>query len=59
MIEGVGLIPSSERIEALELTTFIERRSRGDLIEVFFLLFQSKACLELMEYLYMVDLVRI
>ena len=35
MIEGVGLLPYSERLEALGLTTLIERRSRGDLIEVF------------------------
>ena len=35
MIEGVGLLPYSERLEVLELSTLIERRSRGDLIEVF------------------------
>ena len=34
-IDGVGLLPYSERLEILKLTTLIERRSRGDLIEVF------------------------
>ena len=35
MIEGVGLLPYSERLQILELTTLAERRSRGDLIEVY------------------------
>ncbi|KAL5255199.1 hypothetical protein ACHWQZ_G014588 [Mnemiopsis leidyi] len=35
MIEGVGLLPYSERLQVLELTTLAERRSRGDLIEVY------------------------
>ena len=35
MIDGVGQLPYSERLEILKLTTLIERRSRGDLIEVF------------------------
>ncbi|KAL5266623.1 hypothetical protein ACHWQZ_G003856 [Mnemiopsis leidyi] len=35
MIEGVGLLPYSERLRILELTTLAERRSRGDLIEVY------------------------
>ena len=35
MIDGVGLLPYSERLQILNLTTLIERRSRGDLIEVF------------------------
>ncbi|KAL5256813.1 hypothetical protein ACHWQZ_G011915 [Mnemiopsis leidyi] len=34
MIEGVGLLPYSERLQVLQLTTLAERRSRGDLIEV-------------------------
>ena len=34
MIEGVGLLPYSERLQILQLTTLAERRSRGDLIEV-------------------------
>ena len=34
MIDGVGLLPYSERLETLKLTTLIERRARGDLIEV-------------------------
>ena len=41
MIDGVGLLPYSERLEVLKLTTLIERRMRGDLIEVF----KSKHCL--------------
>ena len=35
MIEGVGLLPYSERLQVLQLTTLAERRSRGDLIEVY------------------------
>ena len=35
MIEGVGLFPYSERLQILDLTTLAERRSRGDLIEVY------------------------
>ena len=35
MIDGVGLLLYSERLETLKLTTLIERRARGDLIEVF------------------------
>ena len=35
MIEGVGLLPYSERLQILDLTTLAERRSRGDLIEVY------------------------
>ena len=35
MIEKVGLLPYSERLQTLKLTTLVERRSRGDLIEVF------------------------
>ena len=35
MIEEVGLLPYSERLQTLKLTTFVERCSRGDLIEVF------------------------
>ena len=35
MIDGVGLLPYSERLETLKLTTLIERHARGDLIEVF------------------------
>ena len=35
MIEEVGLLPYSERLQILELTTLAERRSRGDLIEVY------------------------
>ena len=35
MIDGVGLLPYSERLEILKLTTLTERRCRGDLIEVF------------------------
>ena len=35
MIDGVGLLPYSERLGVLGLTTLAERRLRGDLIEVF------------------------
>ena len=35
MIDEVGLLPYSERLGVLKLTTLIERRTRGDLIEVF------------------------
>ena len=35
MIDGVGLLLYSERLETLKLTTLIERHARGDLIEVF------------------------
>ena len=31
MIEEVGLLPYSERLRILQLTTLAERRSRGDL----------------------------
>ena len=35
MIEEVGLLPYSERLRILQLTTLAERRSRGDLTEVY------------------------
>ena len=35
MIDEVGLLPYFERLGVLKLTTLIERRTRGDLIEVF------------------------
>ena len=35
MIDDIGLLPYSARLEILGLTTLIERRARGDLIEVF------------------------
>ena len=35
MIEEVGLLPYSERLQILQLTTLPERHSRGDLIEVY------------------------
>ncbi len=35
MIDGVGLLPYSERLAILGLTTLVEGRARGDLIEVF------------------------
>ena len=35
MIEGVGLHTYSERLQILDLTSLAERRSRGDLIEVY------------------------
>ena len=35
MIDNIGLLPYKERLEALGLTTLLERRARGDLIETF------------------------
>ena len=35
LIDGVGLMPYRERLQELKITTLIERRARGDLIEVF------------------------
>ena len=35
LIDGVGLMPYKERLSELKLTTLLERRARGDLIEVF------------------------
>lgn len=35
LINGIGTLPYSERLEALNLTTLAERRIRGDLIETF------------------------
>ena len=35
MIDGIGLLPYSERLEILGLTTLGERRCRGDLIETY------------------------
>ena len=35
MINGIGLLPYSERLEILELTTLADHRARGDLTEVY------------------------
>ena len=35
MIDNIGLLPYKVRLEKLGITTLIERRSRGDLIETF------------------------
>ena len=35
MIGEVGLFPYSERLGVLKLTTFIERPTSGDLVEIF------------------------
>ena len=35
LIDGIGLLPYRERLQKLKLTTLLERRARGDLIEVF------------------------
>eukprot|EP00116_Pleurobrachia_bachei_P004142 sb/3464404/ len=35
LIDGIGLLPYSERLRILQLTTLLERRMRGDLIETF------------------------
>ena len=34
-IDDIGLTPYKERLKQLKLTTLLERRARGDLIEVF------------------------
>ena len=34
-MDGIGLMPYRERLKRLDLTTLIERRARGDLIETF------------------------
>ena len=35
MIDGIGLMPYKERLKNLDITTLVERRIRGDLIETF------------------------
>ena len=35
IIEGIGLLPYRQRLQRLRLTTLLERRMRGDLIETF------------------------
>ena len=35
MIDNIGLLPYSDRLDAMGLTTLLERRTRGDLIETF------------------------
>lgn len=35
MIYGIGLLPYKERLSKLSITTLLERRMRGDLIETF------------------------
>ena len=35
MVDGVGLLTYEERLDKLKLTTLLERRARGDLIEAF------------------------
>ena len=35
MINDIGLLPYSERLDILGLTALVERRARGDLIEVY------------------------
>ena len=35
LIDGIGLLPYDERLKGLNLTTLLERRARGDLIETF------------------------
>ena len=35
IFEGMGLLPYHQRLQRLRLTTLLERRMRGDLIETF------------------------
>ena len=35
MVDGIGLLPYKERLSKLSITTLLERRMRGDLIETF------------------------
>ena len=35
LIDGIGILPYSKRLRKLQLTTLLERRMRGDLIETF------------------------
>ncbi|XP_063693754.1 uncharacterized protein LOC134825470 [Bolinopsis microptera] len=35
IIDGIGILPYDERLRILQLTTLLERRMRGDLIETF------------------------
>ena len=35
MINDIGLLPYSERLDILGLTTLVERRARGDFIEMY------------------------
>ena len=35
IIEGIGLLPHSQRLQRLRLTILLEHRMRGDLIETF------------------------
>ena len=35
LIDGVGLMTYEQRLNKLQLTTLLERRARGDLIETF------------------------
>ncbi len=35
LIDGIGILPYAERLRVLQLTTLLERRMRGDLIETF------------------------
>ena len=35
LIDGIGIIPYETRLQKLQLTTLLERRMRGDLIETY------------------------
>ena len=35
MVDGIGLMTYKERLKELEITTLVERRIRGDLIETY------------------------
>ena len=34
-VDGIGLLPYKDRLKKLRITTLIERRARGDIIELF------------------------
>ena len=35
LVDGIGLLPYKDRLNKLRITTLIERRARGDIIELF------------------------
>ena len=35
LVDGIGLLPYKDRLKKLRIATLIERRTRGDIIELF------------------------